>query len=1047
MNQGILGKRFAGPAVLLWALAVTAPAAAADPILLHFHGNTHDSGGNPSVPCSGRGAPDVVGCTGPFLLPSGVLDSAPAAYWEISSAALNNGVERSQVDPNWVWNLTAPTTVSGLTTLRWWASCNETCILLGGEWAISVWADGVKVFGPVVVTATPDTAEIPNRVTATVTLPEITASSRIVLVIDANFADTGQGARFYYDSTSACPGAIGGICDSTVTFNDIPPPPPPPEFICVAPGLTILQDATGDATDEQPAHDVQKLSLSQPYFANGAYKVDFHLKMADLSTVQPNTFWPINFCSPAFACVNPDVNTMAYGANNKYYTVRMSTAPPATPSAPVFEVLQPTAAGTTAASRTIIAAEPGPESNFTAAGLITIAVKASDLGLTPGGAGTQQLREFQVRIGENLGAAGTITPDNMPDSLVGTGSFIPVGNNPCAPPPEVDSFTGSPLSGYPPLAVDFAGTAHVESPGPGPANIIESYGFSFGDVSPDVTQAESTTSHTYTTAGNYSATLKVTDSRGQSADSEVIVQVLNRPPVAVLTSSAPTEAPFGKSPLAVTFDAGASSDPDGDSIVSYAFDFGDGSAPVTQPGATIGHTYTKRGTYDATLSVTDSHGEASVPVTVRIVVTPGPPVAQLAISPPVPAKGTEVTLDASFSSGDEVVDYTFDPGDFDPGDGSGPVTVLPPATSTSHVYHLSGDYTVSLSVRDTQEFVDKTTATITVTNTAPVADLTATPDPAEGQPPLTVSFDASGSYDPDAAQLPGEDFVESYEFDFGDGSPVETVSVPAIDHTYTTPGTYEARLTVYDHEGKKSSNQAAWPNIVVLDSPPVAVLGADQTAGAAPLSVVFDGAGSSDPDSGDSVVSYTFDFGDGSEPITRVGATWVQHVYAEPGDYDATLVVQDSHGAFSAPATLTIQVGPVNHAPIARASADKLSGNAPLDVAFDASASTDTDGDAIVEYTFDFGDGTAPVTQAGATATHTYLTPGRYAGSVTVKDARGALSSNSDAVAITANAPLGENTAATPFDDSKGPFSGGLPPATLLALGLLTLLRRRRGRS
>ena len=369
--------------------------------------------------------------------------------------------------------------------------------------------------------------------------------------------------------------------------------------------------------------------------------------------------------------------------------------------------------------------------------------------------------------------------------------------------------------------------------------------------------------------------------------------------------------------------------------------------------------------------------------------------------------------------------------------------MLPPATATSHVYHLSGTYTVSLSVKDASNAVSSTTATLAVSNTAPTADLSASPDPTQGQSPFTVSFDASGSFDPDAARLPGEDYVESYEFDFGDGT-VETVSVPAISHTYSTPGLYQASLVVYDHEGKKSSNTALWPDIDVLDGPPVAALSATPTSGAAPLAVVLDGAGSSDPDAGDAITSYTFDFGDGSDPVVRYGASDVQHTYAAPGAYDATLVVSDKSGVASAPATVTITVGPVNRAPIARATADKLSGLAPLTVTFNASTSSDTDGDAIVEYTFDFGDGSALVTQAQPTASHTYAAAGRYAGSVKVKDARGAPSSNSDAITIVVTDALTENTSGTAMKDEKGPFSGAISPWSLLGLGLLTLMRRRR---
>jgi PKD repeat protein len=94
----------------------------------------------------------------------------------------------------------------------------------------------------------------------------------------------------------------------------------------------------------------------------------------------------------------------------------------------------------------------------------------------------------------------------------------------------------------------------------------------------------------------------------------------NRPPVAVLTAS-PTS---GKAPLAVALDGSKSSDPDVgiDTVASYTFNFGDGSAPVTQAGPKISHTYAKAGTFAASLKVTDSRGAASTnPARVTITVT------------------------------------------------------------------------------------------------------------------------------------------------------------------------------------------------------------------------------------------------------------------------------------------------------------------------------------------------------------------------------------------------------------------------------------------
>lgn len=62
-------------------------------------------------------------------------------------------------------------------------------------------------------------------------------------------------------------------------------------------------------------------------------------------------------------------------------------------------------------------------------------------------------------------------------------------------------------------------------------------------------------------------------------------------------------------------------------------------------------------------------------------------------------------------------------------------------------------------------------------------------------------------------------------------------------------------------------------------------------------------------------------------------------------------------------------------------------GELPLAVAFDASQSSDPDGDTL-SYSWDFGDGSG-VQEGGATATHTYESEGRYSAKVVVSDGRG----------------------------------------------------------
>ncbi|MEP6810364.1 MAG: PKD domain-containing protein, partial [Chthoniobacterales bacterium] len=65
-----------------------------------------------------------------------------------------------------------------------------------------------------------------------------------------------------------------------------------------------------------------------------------------------------------------------------------------------------------------------------------------------------------------------------------------------------------------------------------------------------------------------------------------------------------------------------------------------------------------------------------------------------------------------------------------------------------------------------------------------------------------------------------------------------------------------------------------------------------------PLAIDFDGSASSDADPGDTIASYTFDFGDGSAPVTQ-GSPLISHTYVTNGDFNATLKVTDSRGLVS----------------------------------------------------------------------------------------------------------------------------------------------------
>ncbi len=86
----------------------------------------------------------------------------------------------------------------------------------------------------------------------------------------------------------------------------------------------------------------------------------------------------------------------------------------------------------------------------------------------------------------------------------------------------------------------------------------------------------------------------------------------------------------------------------------------------------------------------------------------------------------------------------------------------------------------------------------------PTAVLSA--NPLSGNAPLAVSFDGSGSTV--APILAACDSIASYTLNFGDGSPPVTQSTSKFSHTYRTPGSYPAVMTVTDTIGQTSNNLA-----------------------------------------------------------------------------------------------------------------------------------------------------------------------------------------------------------------------------------------------
>ena len=299
---------------------------------------------------------------------------------------------------------------------------------------------------------------------------------------------------------------------------------------------------------------------------------------------------------------------------------------------------------------------------------------------------------------------------------------------------------------------------------------------------------------------------------------------------------------------------------------------------------------------------------------------------------------------------------------------------------------------IDVRVRVTNSFGLSSTASVNITpteqpNIAPVADIQASVG--SGIIPLAVDFDASGSTDADGS-------IVLYEWDFdGDGSfDSNTGTSPAAGFVYTSFGFYDPVVRVTDDKGATDTASLSETGGITLDlnSPPVADIAADTLSGNLPLLVNFDASGSSDVDG--NIVRYEWDFeGDGTYDSDTGNVATTAFTFTTTGNFDPTVRVTDDKGATDTASLSGTGGGTIttNAPPTAAISASPLSGNLPLTVNFDASASTDSDG-TIVQFEWDFdGDGTWDEDSGTAAATSfEYTVSGVFDPRVRVTDDDGA---------------------------------------------------------
>ena len=133
--------------------------------------------------------------------------------------------------------------------------------------------------------------------------------------------------------------------------------------------------------------------------------------------------------------------------------------------------------------------------------------------------------------------------------------------------------------------------------------------------------------------------------------------------------------------------------------------------------------------------------------------------------------------------------------------------------------------------------------------------------------------------------------IASYEWDFGDGSPVTSTSSPINSHNYSSPGSYTSSLKVTDNSGCFAT---ATSN-VVLQSVPVSG-SISRMEGCIPAAVNLNV--SANIPAGSAVSNYQYNFGDGS-PVLNSTAASVSHTYTGTAIYNPTVSVVTNEGCSS----------------------------------------------------------------------------------------------------------------------------------------------------
>jgi PKD repeat protein len=316
--------------------------------------------------------------------------------------------------------------------------------------------------------------------------------------------------------------------------------------------------------------------------------------------------------------------------------------------------------------------------------------------------------------------------------------------------------------------------------------------------------------------------------------------------------------------------------------LTYDWNWGDGTTHGSGVTATHAYTSIAGSPYTITLTVSDPVG-AGTPATRQITVNLGPTAAFTPNVTAISTNGAVLFTDQSTNS-PQVWNWSF-------GDGS-PWLNGTASSNPVHTYTANGTYVVTLLVNNT---IGSSSATATINVYDPPTGVSITANPTTLLSGNTVVF--NGTY---------SGFVNSWDWNFGDGTPHATTRNTTHVYTATSNTVYLATYTVSNPAASSSNTKDITVTIPTLPVPVITSGGV--TTGDVPLVVTF----SSSSSDVISPTAYYWVFGDGT---TSTVANPPAHTFTTPGSYLVNLSITNASGTGTSalyPIVATTSVAPPN---------------------------------------------------------------------------------------------------------------------------------------